>query len=172
MNPPAAIDAALALHPAAVELSGLPATGDALPFFLMGESMGGAVAIGTSATGRFPFVGVMLIAPMCGVDPVGASVPCGGGVGVGRGRFRSCSPCVRVGRWVPVASWGRRGASSCFSTHMGAHHHDVPCPIPSRAPSRPLPLTPSQQSVPPKCVVSTLACCAKCCPAAFLIQGG
>ena len=66
------LDAALAVHPAAVELSVLPVTGADLPFFLLGESMGGAVSIACAASGRFPFAGVMLIAPMCGIDPVGA----------------------------------------------------------------------------------------------------
>lgn len=84
------------MHPAAVELASLPVSGADIPFFLMGESMGGAVAIVTAASGKFAFDGVLLVAPMCAIDP---------------------------------------------------------------------------KMVPPKCVVSTLTCMQRCCPAAPLVPG-
>ena len=39
-----------------------------LPFFVTGESMGGAVAILAAHSRAFPFDGVVLRAPMCGID--------------------------------------------------------------------------------------------------------
>jgi alpha-beta hydrolase superfamily lysophospholipase len=41
-----------------------------IPLFLLGESMGGAVAIMVAHDGRVKVDGVILIAPMCGIDPV------------------------------------------------------------------------------------------------------
>ena len=49
------------------QLAALPAS---LPFFVYGESMGGAAAILAAHSGRFCFDGVLLRAPMVGIDPV------------------------------------------------------------------------------------------------------
>ena len=46
-----------------------------LPYFLMGESMGGATACLMAASLGNKIDGVILIAPMCAVDPVGPH-PC------------------------------------------------------------------------------------------------
>ena len=63
-------DVDVLMHPLTVELASLPASGADLPFFLHGESMGGAVAILAAASGRFGFDGAVLVAPMCALDKV------------------------------------------------------------------------------------------------------
>ncbi len=50
------------------EYSAVNLTG--IPVFLIGESMGGAVAIATAVSARVVLDGVLLLAPMCGMDPV------------------------------------------------------------------------------------------------------
>ena len=42
-----------------------------VPFFILGESMGGALTALVIAEGRVKFAGAVLVAPMCGIDPVG-----------------------------------------------------------------------------------------------------
>jgi alpha-beta hydrolase superfamily lysophospholipase len=71
-----------------------------LPFFVMGESMGGAVAILAAHTRAFPFDGVVLRAPMCGIDE--GLVPPSCVVAV-LDRMGRCCPAAPI---VPGCVWG------------------------------------------------------------------
>ena len=83
------------MHPATVELASLPPSRGEIPFFLIGESMGGAVSILAASSGKFGFDGVLLVAPMCAIAPVSpAQASCSRSVVAGFSPDLNCAPSV------------------------------------------------------------------------------